>query len=202
MPPSSSNQSSRPRASRSSSPSEGLYGTSLSLSPTYRLPSNNPTTSFAQSSSNSPTGCESIADIICRREDLSTLCGQVSSTDTLVEEFFNGNWTLFAPNDNAFERLELDSGGLQALIKYLTMDRLRFHAVEDKALHVNDLVCDVGGNLLKMSNGKNTRTKCDKKDIPFGLKGNANNNTASFNETDIEACNGIIHIIDDVLLYK
>lgn len=113
----------------------------------------------------------------------------------------NGNWTLFAPNDNAFERLELEYGGLQAFIERgnnSLLEVLRFHAVDGKKLYANDLKCDVGDSLITMANGKPTRTKCD----PFGQKGGKNNDPAIFNEIDIEACNGIIHIIEDVLLYN
>jgi len=175
----------------------------LSDIPTTRMSTNNSTTSLMlfQSPPESPTDCRSIAEIICSRDDLLPLCGHVLSIDTLKEKFSSGNWTFFAPNDGAFDRFEREYGGLEDLIERndSLLNILRFHVVVDKALSVNDLMCD---QLLEMANGKDTRTECDNKEIPFGQKGKTNENPAMFIETDIQACNGIIHIIDDVLVCK
>jgi len=60
-------------------------------------------------------------------------------------------------------------------------------------------------NLIGMYNGKNARIKCTRKDgtrIPYGIKGGGNDSPSEFGEVDIDAaCNGVIHVINDVLLY-
>jgi len=53
-----------------------------------------------------------------------------------------------------------------------------------------------------MEHGSNTRTLWDKDGDPIGQKGGGNiNGKADFVEVNIEACNGVVHIIDKVLLY-
>ena len=51
-----------------------------------------------------------------------------------------------------------------------------------------------------MANGSDTRIKCTKK-VPYGIKGGANDEPATFIDVDMEASDGVVHIIDNVLFY-
>jgi uncharacterized surface protein with fasciclin (FAS1) repeats len=120
-----------------------------------------------------------------------------------------GTWTLFAPNNNAFlhlpphyvETLNSDGDVLTQL--------LLFHAVAEQALYKDDLPCVAGHNLIEMANGKDSRTLCDdiRPGVPvpkyqkgkFNPRGEAAPEVVTF---DMEACNGVVHELDAVLLFK
>jgi uncharacterized surface protein with fasciclin (FAS1) repeats len=109
-----------------------------------------------------------------------------------------GKRTLFVPNDDAFDDL---GNALDDLSDDDAKKLVLFHFVKGKALHAEDLPCIAGENLIEMANGIDTRTLCDKYG-PVGQKGGGNmNGPADFVEVDIETCNGVVHIIDEVLLY-
>ncbi|KAL3928417.1 MAG: hypothetical protein SGARI_005040 [Bacillariaceae sp.] len=76
-------------------------------------------------------------------------------------------------------------------------DVLLFHTVPDQAILEESLEC---GDLLEMSNGKPSRTKCRD-----GLKfqpgaDNPDSMLPQIVDTDIKACNGIVHIVSEVML--
>jgi uncharacterized surface protein with fasciclin (FAS1) repeats len=164
------------------------------------------------------------ADIVLSHPDLDSsyihgLVQAVEGTTNTTDE----KWTLFAPTNDAFNELldglsddmvtEILLLNYQAVSRDFSYDNasdataaimklLLFHAVRGEALYAEDLPCTVGDNLTKMANGLNTRTRCDKYGDPVGQKGGGNiDGPASFVEVDIETCNGVIHIIDKVLLY-
>ena len=74
-----------------------------------------------------------------------------------------------------------------------------FHEVKGQALTASDLNCDAGENLIEMGSGQATRTICSK-GIPIGQKGGGNGTPALFVGDEIVGCNGVVHIIDKVLL--
>ena len=104
--------------------------------------------------------------------------------------------TVFAPTDEAIE----DAGlVIDAVSDDSAIMLLLFHEVFDEALTMSDLNCDAGDNLIEMGSGQATRTTC-RKDTPTGQKGGGNSSPALFVGDEIVACNGVIHIIDEVLL--
>ena len=87
---------------------------------------------------------------------------------------------------------------------------LMLHIVAGEKIDYDDLFCDddeaSDSNLIEMLNGKHTRTICDDT-IPYGQKGPGNKGMVLFVEgrfvdgrTNIQACNGVIHGIDGMLL--
>jgi uncharacterized surface protein with fasciclin (FAS1) repeats len=115
---------------------------------------------------------------------------------------------LFAPTDASFAGLDAAVGGLDTVDTDTLCDILGFHGVSGSALKSSDFNCRSGdSSLIEMANGKNARIKCRRSDnnggmkLPYGIKGGGNIEPAIFNEADINATNGIIHIIDGVLLY-
>lgn len=157
-------------------------------------------------SSTSSDDCEYIYDIICGGNDyeLDTLCDVVNglSDDVISLRDDTIDITMFAPNNAAFDKLNFDSFTSESL--YQTF--LYHSSKNNNVLSSTDLKCDSPDNLIEMSNGKNTRTKCID-GIPTYQKGTGNSNDEdkendfpAFVQTDIKACNGMVHIIDGVLL--
>merc|ERR1719162_2197532 len=133
----------------------------------------------------------------------------------LVSELSDNDseWTVFAPTDEAFAALTGDATDpVATLAESLSSSQLKkilmFHLVEDRKIYSTDFSCRSGAplNLIEMYNGKNARIKCSRTDgttTPYGIKGGENDSPSEFLEVDIDdaVCNGVIHVIDQVLLY-
>merc|ERR1719162_345724 len=145
--------------------------------------------------------CSTIFDLACNTDGFDTLCGLLTSFD-LEATFSGGSWTVFAPTDEAFTKLDdaLD-GGIASVSDNLLFKILQFHVVKDQVLHSNDLSCEPDNNLVMALNGKESRTLC-KDDVPYGQKGGGNDDVVDFVAVDIDACNGVVHAIEGVLLFN
>jgi transforming growth factor-beta-induced protein len=149
-----------------------------------------------------PVECQSIAEIACGLDNFSTLCAAVTQAG-LGSALSHGVWTVFAPTNAAFEALP--EGTLDAVMadNSVLVDLLLFHVVVNKKIFAADLRCQ---HLLKMGNDKNSRTVCRSGKGVDGIfqKGAGNPRDVDFMPeiitTDIAACNGIIHVVDNVLL--
>ena len=144
------------------------------------------------------------ADELCSDGDLTTLCELVTEYelyDLLDGVTCNCSWTVFAPTDSAFD-------AIVDVTSDLSIDEisniLMFHAVQFQELYFDDLQCK---ELIEMTNGDDSRTKCDKDDdtkerfkIQKGA-GQLDGMLPRIIET-IETCNGPIHKVDNVLLPK
>jgi len=145
--------------------------------------------------------CSTIFDLACNTDGFDTLCGLLTSFD-LEATLSGGSWTVFAPTDEAFTKLDdaLD-GGIASVSDDLLFKILQFHVVKDQVLHSNDLSCEPDNNLVMALNGKESRTLC-KDDVPYGQKGGGNDDVVDFVAVDIDACNGVVHAIEGVLLFN
>lgn len=146
------------------------------------------------STDTSSSNCQDIADLICSDAEFSILCEFVKAAG--LEGALNaGTWTIFGPSNSAFENLgvELPVGKIE--------DLLTFHAVSGSALAKSDLVCK---EVVAMANGKNSRTKCDDSSNPsvFYQTGadNMDDRLPEIVQFDIQACNGVIHEINNIML--
>merc|ERR1711865_840006 len=104
-----------------------------------------------------------IGDIICH----NGLC--VADCDPILEEFD------CSKKDNAPNVVEVvckDKGYFKALPKNYAAN-LKFHIAKGRASFARDLSCVAGNNLVTMSNGKDTRTKC-KEEVPYIQQGKGN----------------------------
>jgi len=153
--------------------------------------------SSSDSSNDGDGACETVEEIIKSNPNLSHF-SDLFDVATDAEVYYTGadTWTVFAPTDDAF-----DASGItiDALSDYTAIRMLLFHEVKDKVLTSADLKCKTGENLIEMGSGQSTRTICFK-DSPIGQKGGGNVNPADFVGVDIKGCNGVLHIIDNVLL--
>lgn len=150
--------------------------------------------------------CQSITDILCTEgNNLKALCEAVAISD-LSDDLAEDAWTIFAPTDDAFEALGRDN--LDSLVfgndTVPLTDLLLFHIVPGVSLTSDLLPCEAGNNLLEMANGKDSRTLCTGKTSPIEQRGQFNDkaDAPAFIDTDIVACNGVIHILDKVMLYE
>lgn len=129
-------------------------------------------------------------------------------TDSLVEALIQtglvstfqaqGNFTVFAPNNQAFVDLLATDTSWNAIadIPNATLTAVLNYHVLNSVVRSTDLTDDTYATTLNTDapNGENTVIEVD-------ITGGASlNNSANISAVDIEASNGIIHIIDEVLL--
>ena len=119
----------------------------------------------------------------------------------MEETLDSGAWTVFAPTNKAFEEELGEELGLFLTDQRGLVEMLLFHAVEE-VLSKDNLNC---GNLIEMANGETTKTVCSRHRLdPFGKAqkgpGNPDHDLPVIVIKDVEACNGIAHVVDEVIL--
>ena len=106
-----------------------------------------------------------------------------------MEEILNGHipFTLFAPNDEAFAKLP--AGTVERLLKNkkVLKNILTYHVISGKVM---------SEDVMKMSSMRTLQG--DK--IKINVKNGFSINNAMIIKTDIECTNGVIHVIDEVLM--
>ncbi len=140
--------------------------------------------------------CQSIQEIICGMEELVAMCAYLDDEDILKSSTLsNGLWTVFAPTDEGFDEIQ---DILRGMSKDEIINILKFHTVPGEEVFSDDLVCETN---LTMGNTKSSRTVCSSYDDVFQEgPGNALKNHPRIIEADITACNGVVHIMDQVML--
>ena len=145
------------------------------------------------------SNCTSIIETICEGEySTDTLCDFLDIAG-IGDELENGTWTVFAPTDDAFDSVPIDYvnmlvGGNDT---FLLMNLLAFHTVDGEALMSSDLRCD---GRVSMANEELTVTRCEGDRVyQIGL-GNPITDYPEITFVDIETCNGVVHLINKVML--
>ncbi|GAA0304997.1 fasciclin domain-containing protein [Rhodovulum strictum] len=130
-----------------------------------------------------------IVTIASESEQFSTLVAAVTAADLVETLQGDGPFTVFAPTDDAFAALP--EGTLDELLKPENKDQLTailtYHVVPGKVM---------SGDL---SDGM-TATTVQGSDVTIGAEGGVTVNGANVTAADIEATNGVIHVIDAVIL--
>lgn len=102
-----------------------------------------------------------------------------------------GPFTVFAPSDEAFAKLP--QGTVETLLKPENRDRLiavlTYHVVSGKVM-----AGDIAGKKLSVATLEGNDINVD------AMSGGVMINDATVTATDIEASNGVIHVIDRVIL--
>ena len=135
-------------------------------------------------------GHKTIVDVAVEDGRFDTLVAAVVYTD-LAEALSGGEWTVFAPTDDAFAKLGLNENNItSAFSKAALTDILLYHALDsevnsDKAL---TLLGDV-----TMANGQQAGLKAFEGDLFV-------NDDSKVIIPDIIASNGVIHVVDTVIL--
>jgi uncharacterized surface protein with fasciclin (FAS1) repeats len=136
-----------------------------------------------------------VVDVAASNEDFSTLVAAVEAAGLAETLSGEGPFTVFAPINDAFATLP--EGTVESLLQPENQGQLTsvltYHVVPDEAL---------SGDL---SDGM-TVTTVQGQALTIGVTGSAvsvtdaTGNTASVLQPDIEAGNGVVHVIDGVLL--
>jgi uncharacterized surface protein with fasciclin (FAS1) repeats len=141
----------------------------------------------ATSSTTAMAAEDTIVDVASGNPDFSTLVSAVTKADLASTLSGTGPFTVFAPTNEAFAKVPADQ--LDALLadKAQLTKVLTYHVVPGKVLAA-DLQPT---QMVKTVEGQDV-------DIQM-VDGKATINGCSVTKTDIEASNGVIHVIDCVL---
>ncbi|MDZ7801443.1 MAG: fasciclin domain-containing protein [Trueperaceae bacterium] len=139
-----------------------------------------------------------VVDIVVSSEDHTTLAAAVVEAGlgtTLSEE---GPFTVFAPTDAAFEAA-LEALGISAeelLADPALADILGYHVVPQRLLAADVLAA------IEAGDGEAVVTTVQGASLTVTLSGDQVmvNGSATVTATDLEAGNGVVHVIDGVLL--
>jgi len=145
-----------------------------------------------------------IVDIALSSKDHTTLVAAIKAADLVDTLKSKGPFTVFAPTNAAFDALP--KGTLESLLKSESKSKLAsiltYHVVAGnfKAADVVAAIKKGGGKFaIKTVNGS-TLTASLKGDKVVLIDGNGN--TSIISGTDLKASNGVIHVIDSVVLPK
>jgi len=152
--------------------------------------------------------CKSISEIACATNGFNILCQALEKTGLyLVLDDFNSH-TLFAPGDSAFRDILKDHLHYDD-IHHCPLDVLKQILLSH--IHADDVIYKVGlefrcGDLLGMASDESTRTICEHHDNYNDIKifqkggGNSEDDKPELVTFNIDACNGVIHVVDQVIL--
>ena len=133
---------------------------------------------------------EDIVAIASSRDDLSTLVSAIEAAGLAESLQGEGPYTVFAPTNEAFEKLP--EGTLDELLKPENANQLSailtYHVVPQEAMAADVASMTEASTLLG---------------APLSISASGDQvmvNDATVTETDIPASNGVIHVVDTVLL--
>jgi uncharacterized surface protein with fasciclin (FAS1) repeats len=140
---------------------------------------------FSTASVQGTGNCESIVDIAISNPEFEILVQAVVAADLVDTLSGNGPFTVFAPTDAAFE--DLGSSVLDPLLnrpknKAALQDILLYHVIPGE-IYASDLE---DGICVETANGDEVYITLNPGRV----------NQANIIAFDIEACNGVIHVID------
>jgi uncharacterized surface protein with fasciclin (FAS1) repeats len=129
-----------------------------------------------------------IVDIAASNEDFSTLVTALKAADLVDTLKGEGPFTVFAPTNAAFDKLP--KGTLEKLLADIPALKniLLYHVVPGKVMASDVVKVDSAKTAL----GEAVKCKVDGDNVMI--------NNAKVIKTDIEASNGVIHVIDTVIL--
>jgi len=132
---------------------------------------------------------QDIVDLAVGTESLSTLVAALTAADLVSTMQSDGPFTVFAPTDEAFAALP--AGTLEMLLKPENKDMLvsilTYHVVSGKVMSTD------------LSDGMKAAT-VNGAEVTITTAGGAKVNGANVVAADIVASNGVVHVIDAVIL--
>jgi uncharacterized surface protein with fasciclin (FAS1) repeats len=142
----------------------------------------------------SPASSETITDIVAGNPEFSTLLAAVDAAGLAETLSGDGPFTVFAPTDAAFAELPVET--LESLLQPANQDQLTailtYHVVPAEVM-----AADVEAGEVPTVNSAPFTVALDGDGVEIT---DGQGNQASVIETDIDASNGVIHVIDSVLL--
>ena len=133
---------------------------------------------------------KNIVETAVGNKQFSTLVTALKKADLVDTLGGTGPFTVFAPTNKAFAKIPADKLNAILADKELLTKILMAHVVKDKAVMAADVVAmdgkEVNGFMIKVDDGKVclANDKCK----------------AMVTKTDIKCSNGVIHVIDSVLI--
>jgi uncharacterized surface protein with fasciclin (FAS1) repeats len=147
---------------------------------------------------------KNIVENAVNSKDHTTLVAAVKAADLVDVLMSEGPFTVFAPTNNAFDKLP--KGTVETLVmvdnKATLQTILKYHVVSGK-WNAKDVA-----KLIKEGKGKATITTVSGGTLTAWMKGkdiyitDENGNSAKVTIADVNQSNGVIHVIDTVLLPK
>jgi uncharacterized surface protein with fasciclin (FAS1) repeats len=135
-----------------------------------------------------------IVDTAASNKDFSTLVAAVQAAGLVETLKSKGPFTVFAPTNAAFAKLP--AGTVESLLKpenkAMLVKILTYHVVSGKVLAAD--VVKLDGKMVKTVQGSDVTVTV--------AGGKVKVNDSNVVATDIETSNGVIHVIDTVLLPK
>ena len=119
--------------------------------------------------------------------EFSTLIAALQAADLVGVLDGNKHYTVFAPTDAAFAQLGLNASNISSLDKATLTTILLYHVTHGDRFSQSV----VGARQIRMLNGEFTK---------ISTSGGVTINGANIVAVDIDARNGVIHVIDQVLL--
>lgn len=148
------------------------------------------TVSFAADKKGKMSGGKDIVDTAVAAGSFNTLAKALQAADLVDTLKGAGPFTVFAPTDEAFAKLP--AGTLDDLLKPENKEKLKailtYHVVPGKVMAAQAMKL----NSAKTVNGKDLTIKTEGGKVMI--------NDATVTKADIHASNGVIHVIDTVLL--
>ena len=140
--------------------------------------------------SRTASAADTIVGIAAGNKDFSTLVTAVKAAGLVEVLSGKGPFTVFAPTNTAFAKIPKEK--LDAILKdkKLLTAILTYHVVPGKVM---------AADVVKLKDGTKVKT-VQGASITVGLKGGVTVDKAKVVKTDIEASNGVIHVIDTVIV--
>lgn len=136
-----------------------------------------------------PAASKDIVDTAIEAGSFETLAAALTAADLVATLKGDGPFTVFAPTDEAFAALP--AGTVENLLKPENREQLTrfltYHVVPGKVMSSD------------LSDGMKAETVMGK-EITVSLNGGVKVNDAAVTTADIETANGVIHVIDAVIL--
>ena len=133
-----------------------------------------------------------IVDTAAGAENFKTLVAAVKAAGLVETLKGDGPFTVLAPTDEAFAKLP--EGTVESLLKPENKDKLvailTYHVIPGKAMAAD--VVKLDGKSVKTVEGSKIKVTVDGSDVKV--------NNAKVIKTDINCSNGVIHVIDTVIL--
>ncbi|KJF43027.1 fasciclin domain-containing protein [Draconibacterium sediminis] len=142
----------------------------------------------SEAKSSDDTSSSTVVEIAVSNPDFSILVEAVTKADLAGALSAEGPFTVFAPNNDAFKALFANLGvkGVEDLTAEQLTPILTYHVVSGKVMSG-----DLSNTSVKTLNGGKIKV-----DLSEGVKINDSNVIAA----DIKGKNGVIHVIDKVLI--
>jgi len=162
------------------------------------------TTILALAFSENATAQGTIVDVAVGNESFSTLVTALTAADLVTALQGDGPFTVFAPTNDAFAKIDAETLGslLEIENQKALANILTYHVVAGK-LTATDVVAALAKGMgmveLKALNGQVLTVM--QKDDKIMLK-DANGGYSEITASDVMGSNGVIHVIDTVVMPK